>query len=266
MNKTKIEWCDTTWNPVVGCKHGCDYCYAKRIAARFGGYNRGDGKTTMYNPSRCMVLSQPRTVIRKSGRVVEAPFPFGFEPTFFGYRLNEPRLAKTPQRIFVCSMADLFGSWVPTRWIVEVLDEALVAPQHTYLFLTKNPARYLELNELGLLPRRDNFWYGSTITSDSDPCFYSDRHNCFLSIEPLINRPSRQSDEDLIGIKWVIVGALTGPSSEKRQPEHSWIETIVDVSRQSGVPIFLKNNLQEVWGEPLIQELPESLSSCQSKK
>ena len=47
MNKTKIEWCDATWNPVVGCKHGCDYCYAKRIAARFGGYNRGDGKTTM---------------------------------------------------------------------------------------------------------------------------------------------------------------------------------------------------------------------------
>jgi len=35
MNKTKIEWCDYTWNPVVGCQRGCPYCYAKRIAIRF---------------------------------------------------------------------------------------------------------------------------------------------------------------------------------------------------------------------------------------
>ena len=35
MLKTKIEWCDSTWNPVTGCQHGCEYCYAKRIAERF---------------------------------------------------------------------------------------------------------------------------------------------------------------------------------------------------------------------------------------
>lgn len=265
MNKTRIEWCDTTWNSVVGCKHGCDYCYAKRIAARFGGYDKADGTITTFNPLLRAELSQPLMVTRKNGKTVDAPFPFGFEPTLLEYKLDEPQHWKTSKRIFVCSMADLFGSWVPTRWIVEVLDAALAAPQHTYLFLTKNPARYLELNELGLLPRRDNFWYGSTITSDSDPCFYSDRHNCFLSIEPLINEFSRRVDK-LMGIKWIIVGAMTGPGAQKHQPEHSWIETIVDVSRQSGVPIFLKNNLQEVWGDPLIQELPESLSSCQSKK
>lgn len=42
MKKTKIEWCDSTWNPVVGCKHGCEYCYAKRIAERFCGYDKAD--------------------------------------------------------------------------------------------------------------------------------------------------------------------------------------------------------------------------------
>lgn len=35
MKKTKIDWCDSTWNPVTGCLHGCAYCYARRIAERF---------------------------------------------------------------------------------------------------------------------------------------------------------------------------------------------------------------------------------------
>lgn len=30
--KTKIDWCDSTWNPVTGCLHGCAYCYARKIA------------------------------------------------------------------------------------------------------------------------------------------------------------------------------------------------------------------------------------------
>lgn len=40
MDKTKIEWCDSTWNPVTGCLHGCEYCYARQIAERF----RGEGR------------------------------------------------------------------------------------------------------------------------------------------------------------------------------------------------------------------------------
>lgn len=249
MNKTKIEWCDSTWNPVTGCQHGCDYCYAARIAKRFGSERAADSE-------KLPVLDKPISSENPGGKSELEIYPYGFTPTFHRYRLSEPQLTKTPQRIFVCSMADLFGSWVPTRWIMEVLDAALAAPQHTYLFLTKNPARYLELNELGLLPRRDNFWYGSTITSDTDPCFYSDRHNCFLSIEPLINGLSRQGGEKLVGIKWIVMGALTGPGAQKRQPERSWIETVVNVAYQSEVPIFMKDSLQEVWGEPLLRETP----------
>lgn len=50
MNKTDIEWADMTWNPVVGCKHGCEYCYARRIAKRFGGYDKSDGTITTHCP------------------------------------------------------------------------------------------------------------------------------------------------------------------------------------------------------------------------
>lgn len=37
--KTKIDWCDSTWNPVTGCLHNCDYCYARNIAVRFAGFH-----------------------------------------------------------------------------------------------------------------------------------------------------------------------------------------------------------------------------------
>ena len=34
-DKTKIEWTDATWNPIVGCSvvsPGCTNCYAMRLA------------------------------------------------------------------------------------------------------------------------------------------------------------------------------------------------------------------------------------------
>lgn len=66
MNKTKIEWCDSTWNPVTGCLHGCEYCYASKIANRFG--------CGMNVPH---VLCEP---IKSNGRVQS--YPLGFTPTF----------------------------------------------------------------------------------------------------------------------------------------------------------------------------------------
>ena len=77
MNRTKIEWCDYTWNPVTGCRTGCWYCYADRMATRF----------------------------HRS-----------FEPAFHPERLNEPLRVTTPAKIFVCSTADLFGPWVDPEW------------------------------------------------------------------------------------------------------------------------------------------------------
>ena len=73
MEKTKIDWCDSTWNPVTGCWHGCEYCYARKMAHRFsgGGENWTDDKTIVLNEkvygeeeeSAIMGLSQRYTVI-----------------------------------------------------------------------------------------------------------------------------------------------------------------------------------------------------------
>ncbi len=163
MNNTKIEWCDSTWNPVTGCLHGCEYCYARNQAKRFEGYGGADGKIITYNPLKISELYIPLTITRKNGKTVTAPYPFGFEPTFHRYLLDIPQHWKKPRTIFVCSMADLFGDWVPDEWIEEVFKACEKATQHRYLFLTKNPKRYGDLAKAGKLPQRENMWYGSTL-------------------------------------------------------------------------------------------------------
>jgi len=256
MNKTDIDWCDMTWNPVTGCRHDCPYCYAQKIAKRFGGHD--DGKVT-FTADGLPVLDGPMVRKKKNGELAVAPYPFYFEPTFHRYRLDEPGKVEEKRNVFVCSMADLFGCWVPVEWIVQVLDACLAAPQHNYLFLTKNPKRYLELDEMALLPRRDNFWYGSTVTDENVKYFYSNRHNTFLSVEPM-QGPLYGSPE--LSMDWVIVGAETGNRKGKIIPEREWVMRLAEHCRVARVPLYMKNNLAKAGvltrGE-LIQELPWAL-------
>lgn len=133
MEKTKIDWCDSTWNPVTGCLHGCKYCYARGISNRFSG---GGEK---WCEDKLIVLEEK--VYAEESEKAE-PYPYGFVPTFHKYRLDE-YAAKKKRNIFVCSMADLFGKWVPTDWKIEVLEACRKAPQHNYLFLTKDPIGYV---------------------------------------------------------------------------------------------------------------------------
>lgn len=258
MNKTKIEWCDSTWNPVTGCLHGCEYCYARKIANRFSG--GGCGKEMgmfisrysddAFNPP--YDLSEPQLVKTKDDWYRNAPYPFGFEPTFHRYRLKEPANKKNSQNIFVCSMADLFGEWVPDEWIESVFKACKAAPQHTYLFLTKNPERYDELHEKGLLPNKNNYWYGTTVITQKDydktginlfalaPFGY----NMFMSVEPIHENITFRMLPD-----WLIIGAETGNRKNKVIPKKEWVDNIVRKCDNSNIPIFLKDRLLKVIGE-----------------
>lgn len=263
MNKTKIDWCDSTWNPVTGCFHGCKYCYARGIAKRFGGANDGEldyegeaiwtfeGEET----GSCHVIDEPVKWYSDDGRTFRnAPYPFYFDPTFHRYRLDEYQ-NKKGRNIFVCSMADLFGKWVPDEWIEEVFAACDNAPQHNYMFLTKNPERYVELAEKGILRCSDNMWYGWSKTKNEEYkalCFPSNPHT-FVSVEPILES-LRVPLED-----WVIVGAETGRRKNKVVPKREWIEQIVEDCRNYNIPLFMKSSLADIWGEPLIQEFPETL-------
>lgn len=215
MNKTNIEWCDYTWNPVTGCHHGCKYCYARKFANRF----------------------YPKDV--------------GFNPHLWPERLKEPNALKKPARIFVCSMADLFGDWVPREWIEKVFETVKACPWHNFYFLTKNPKRLAEFN-----PWLPNAWSGVTATDQKmmDEAMEGLRPvegaRKYISCEPLLGPVILPKK---LRINWLIIGGLTGPESKTCQPKPEWIKNLIDQAGDGGVPLFLKNNLR--WPNK-IQEWP----------
>lgn len=120
---------NATWNPVVGCLHQCSYCWARRLA-----------ETKLKNIER---------------------YRDGFRPKLIEKELNK-RFHK--KYVFAVDMGDLFGDWVPSKWILEVLDAIKKSPSSYFLFLTKNPKRYIKF--LDVFP--ENVVLGATIESNKD--------------------------------------------------------------------------------------------------
>ena len=113
MADTKIEWADKVWNPVTGCtpiSEGCEHCYAERMAKRLAG---------------------------RFGYPEDEPF----RVTYHEDKLTEPSSWKSPKRVFVCSMADLFHEDVSFDYLYRVFSVMGECPQHTFMILTKRPER-----------------------------------------------------------------------------------------------------------------------------
>ena len=259
--KPKIDWCDSSWNPVTGCQHDCEYCYARSLANRYGGFDHDEDKNPVGNQFVIGVqeLDKPKHIMRKNG-LHKAPYPWFFLPTLHRYRLDQPSKWSEPRTIFVCSMADLFGKWVPDEWIEAVINACLAAPQHRYLFLTKNPARYMHLIANGIIPENQpNFWFGSTATIPEMEFFWCDEVNTFVSIEPILAPFEDLTDEGVdpaSKTNWIIVGAETGNRKNKVIPQKSWIDEIVSAAKKAGTPVFMKESLREIMGDDFIQQFP----------
>lgn len=255
MNKTKIDWCDMTWNPVTGCLHKCEYCYARKIAERFSGFapeQNDDWRLFTTDPIAELDGLQARR--RKDGKFVPAPYPFGFFPTLHSYRLDEPQHIKKPQTVFVCSMADLFGEWVPDEWIQSVFNACNKAPQHRYLFLTKNSSKWAGIFQAYSDNEIDNWWFGESLpTLEPYLCNWA-VPNHFLSIEPILSAPSEKTS--LFGTSWVIIGAETGNRKGKVIPVKKWIDDIAEQCKEQNVPVFMKESLRVLMGNDFIQEFP----------
>jgi len=220
MNKTAIEWCDFTWNPLTGCTRGCNYCYARRMAYRLRG---------------------------RYGYPQDDPFA----PTFHPDRLHEPSERKKPAKIFTCSMGEMFDPKVEWPWVQEIFFEMVANPRHTFQVLTKQVDRALEHS----FP--NNCWIGVsqdgrfTDVEDIERLSYSGASVKFVSFEPLLGQIP-DLDTNLTDIDWVIIGARTGPGA--KPPEKEWVEDIINAARNYDIPVFLKDNLH--WHEQ-VREWPK---------
>ncbi len=215
---SKIEWTDSTWNPVRGCSKvspGCAHCYAETFAERFRGV-RGH------------------------------PFEFGFDLRLVPEKLGDPIRWSRPRKIFVNSMSDLFHEDVPDEYIEKVCRVMLAANWHTYQVLTKRAERMRSLlsGKLRSAAQASHIWWGVSVENRQHGLPRVDRLRAarpqvaFLSIEPLLEDLGAFSLE---GIHWVIVGGESGPGARPMDP--AWVRSIRGLCEHAGVPFFFKQ-----WG------------------
>jgi len=185
MASSRIEWTESTWNPVTGCtkiSEGCANCYAERMAKRLHAMG-------------------------------QANYANGFNVTMHPHVLEHPLKWKKPQMIFVNSMSDLFHDDVPLEFIQQIFDVMSRASWHTFQILTKRGERLADLAPL--LTWSDNVWMGVTVESTACAGRIDDLRGVsaatrFLSLEPLLGP---LPNLDLQGIDWVIVGGESGPGA-----------------------------------------------------
>ncbi len=215
---SRIEWTDATWNPVRGCTKitpGCAHCYAETFAERFRG-------------------------------VEGHPFEQGFDLRLVPEKLPEPLRWRTPRRVFVNSMSDLFHEGVPASYIQAVCHVMRLAGWHTFQVLTKRSSRLremlsTELRHAAILP---NVWWGVSVENRKhglpriDDLRASLASTRFLSIEPLLEDLCAV---DFTGIHWVIVGGESGPGARPMREE--WVVSLRDQCAAARVPFFFKQ-----WG------------------
>jgi protein gp37 len=215
---TKIEWTDSTWNPVRGCTKvspGCKFCYAERFAERFRGV-RGH------------------------------PFEQGFDLRLVPEKLAEPLRWKTPRMIFVNSMSDLFHEGVPDEYIEWVARVMVHANWHTYQVLTKRSERMSQLlrTKLEFAAKQRHIWWGVSVEDRRygvpriEHLQQSGARMKFLSVEPLLEGLGRIN---LGEIDWMIVGGESGPGARPLKAE--WVRSLRDQCQRANVRFFFKQ-----WG------------------
>ena len=238
-----------TWNPTGGCMHGCTWqmpdgsvteCYAKTVAER---------------------------IARNS-------YQHGFEHHYWRpHALRDPLRLKDSAGIFVGSMADLFGHWVPREQIDQVLEVMSDAHWHTFQTLSKYP---LHLPEFDFPP---NVWVGVSLPAGHQMSATGaaralsaylrhmeeiDASVRFLSIEPLWFDAAPVferwlGEQERLPFEWAIIGAA---SNGRRlfQPEPAWTASLLALLDEQGIPVFFKGNLDwDEWRAEFPTILPEKL-------
>jgi protein gp37 len=186
----------------------------------------------------------------------------GFEHHYWRpHHLQKPLRVKTPSGIFVGSMADLFGHWVPREQIRAVLDVMHQADWHIFQTLSKYPIRLSGFN-----PFPDNVWVGVSLpagqtmsATGAARALKSYLHHMqkieaqtrFMSIEPLWFDVAPVFEnwidaQQRLPFEWAIIGAASN-GSKIYQPKPQWTQKLLDILDEQEIPVFFKGNLK--WGD-----------------
>ncbi|MBI2419800.1 MAG: phage Gp37/Gp68 family protein [Ignavibacteriales bacterium] len=215
MATTKIEWTESTWNPITGCDKittGCKFCYAEVMAKRL------------------KAMGQPKYVN-------------GFNLTLHPDTLMEPYTWKKPKMIFVNSMSDLFHKDVSVEYIQKIFKVIKENPQHVFQILTKRADILRYYDSEGWLEWPHNLWMGVTVENKATMHRIELLQNTgarvkFLSCEPLL---SALPNMPLKKIDWVIVGGESGRTPRPMKEE--WVVEIKEQCQNANVAFYFKQ-----WG------------------
>jgi protein gp37 len=252
MDRSKIEWCDATWNIFSGCtsvSDGCENCYARGIA--------------QWQPSS-----------HQEGKDFS-------EVVFHQDRLDVPLRWRKPRKIFVNSMSDIFHEQAVhdhPSWIAAVFAAAALAPRHTFMLLTKRPhlavkwfEDYLRNDPAGVMALAferyygttepdasgmihnavekhwplPNVWLGATVESDKYAFRIDDLGKCPAVVRFVSHGPALGSifwsKNRLDAIDWLITEGETGRNARPMHPE--WAINDRDQCQKAKIPFFFKQ-----WG------------------
>ena len=209
MNRTKIDWCDYTWNPVVGCTNGCPWCYARRFAKR-----------------------------------LKCPQCRAFIPHLHPERMVDPLEVKKPSLIFAGSMCDFADAKADEAWFGFAMAAMRLCPQHQFVVLTKHPIR---LANFITGNRPDNLHTGVSISAEADAGrvwdIFGERGGCVVSFEPAVGPVDWTPALIQRRISWLIIGAQTGPGA--KPVDRDIVASAVDLARAARVPAWVKDNVAQ---------------------
>jgi protein gp37 len=189
---------------------------------------------------------------------MEKRFPGIMEPKFkpeYLDRFRHVRKVKPGDKVFVGSSGDMWGEWVPGKWIGEVINECALRPLNIFQFLTKNPSNYYGW------AFSENMWLGTTVdgTDRTENNMFDLIRSVypylirFVSFEPLIKRPLLNLTT-FKHLDWIIIGANSNRGAEK--PPKEWADYLIATARNFNMPVWVKDN----YGYPeTIKEFPKAV-------
>ena len=173
-------------------------------------------------------------------------------------RLREPLRVKAPAGIFLDSMSDLMGRWVPDTQIQQVLEVCREAAWHTFFLLTKNAVRlpvwfYPSNVWVGASSQPDAMW-GHPLTGNQQNHMLDrslralaavDAPVRWMSFEPLSWDCAAIVAQYPGVLNWAVIGAASRGRQEY-PPRPETLQRLLDVLDHQGTAVFYKGNLRSL--------------------